>query len=156
MCPGKTLELRDATEEDLARCYLGVKASRNPADYLCENIKKGALVNRIAVAELTEIRSESADRIAELEGMLERAIETANNANDTALAAIKQRAELERKNAELEAALQKVIDMNRQHAFDQYGDADKAESWACVRVVREAIAFNHAHAPAAAEQKGGE
>jgi hypothetical protein len=37
-------------------------------------------------------------------------------------------------------AASKVIEMNRQHAEDQYGDANKAESWACVRILREAIA----------------
>lgn len=36
-------------------------------------------------------------------------------------------------------ALDKIIEMNRQNAADQYGDANKAESWACVRVAREAI-----------------
>lgn len=40
------------------------------------------------------------DRIAELEGMLERAIRTADNANDTALTAIKKEAELARQLAE--------------------------------------------------------
>lgn len=37
-------------------------------------------------------------------------------------------------------AAEKVIQMNRQHAEDQYGDANKAESWACVVVLRAAIA----------------
>ena len=36
-------------------------------------------------------------------------------------------------------ALVKIIDMNRMHANDQYGDADKAESWACVVVARAAL-----------------
>jgi hypothetical protein len=40
-------------------------------------------------------------------------------------------------------ALLKIIEMNRQHARDQYGDADKAESWSCVRVAREALAAFH-------------
>lgn len=37
------------------------------------------------------------------------------------------------------SALLKVIEMNRQQAEEQYGDADKAEGWACVRVCREAL-----------------
>jgi hypothetical protein len=37
-------------------------------------------------------------------------------------------------------AAEKVIEMNLQKAQDQYGDRNKAESWACVRVLREAIA----------------
>ncbi|KAB0489710.1 hypothetical protein [Pseudomonas vancouverensis] len=44
--------------------------------------------------------------------------------------------------AECEAlrnAAVKVIEMNRQHAKDQYGDAEKAESWSCVTVLRAAI-----------------
>lgn len=55
VCAGKTLELRDAAEADLDRCNLGPAAPRDPADYLCENIERGSLVRRIAVAELTEI-----------------------------------------------------------------------------------------------------
>ncbi len=41
-------------------------------------------------------------------------------------------------------ALEQIIEMNRQHANDQYGDADKAESWGCVTVARAAMAA-HAH-----------
>lgn len=37
------------------------------------------------------------------------------------------------------AALQQIIDMNRQHAEDQYGDAEKAEQWACVKAARAAM-----------------
>lgn len=36
-------------------------------------------------------------------------------------------------------ALEKIVEMNRQHAEDEYGDAEKAESWACVTVARKAI-----------------
>lgn len=36
-------------------------------------------------------------------------------------------------------ALVKIIEMNRQHAEDQYGDPDKAESWSCVTVSRAAL-----------------
>jgi hypothetical protein len=52
VCPGETLSLRDATAEDLARCYLRPEASRDPADYLCENFDRGCLVSRAAVAKL--------------------------------------------------------------------------------------------------------
>ena len=38
------------------------------------------------------------------------------------------------------AALKKIVEMNRQTAKDQYGDADKFESWSCVIVARAAIA----------------
>lgn len=37
-------------------------------------------------------------------------------------------------------ALEKIIEMNRQWALDQYGDATKAENMECVRVARAAIA----------------
>ena len=40
----------------------------------------------------------------------------------------------------LEMALKKIIEMNRQHAKDQYGDPNKAESWACIKVARKALA----------------
>ena len=36
-------------------------------------------------------------------------------------------------------ALVQIIEMNRQHAEDQYGDADKAESWSCVVVARQGL-----------------
>lgn len=55
ICPGKTLELREATAEDLARCILRENASRDPADWLCETFKRGCLVARTAVAKLTPI-----------------------------------------------------------------------------------------------------
>lgn len=41
----------------------------------------------------------------------------------------------------LHQAAEKVIVWNRQAAKDQYGDADKAESYACVRELRDAIKF---------------
>lgn len=41
---------------------------------------------------------------------------------------------------DLLAAAEKVIEMNRQHAEDQYGDPEKAESWSCVVILRAAIA----------------
>lgn len=53
VCPGQTLELRDATEEDLARCHLREGVSRDPAHYLCENFERGSLVSRKAIAVLT-------------------------------------------------------------------------------------------------------
>ncbi|CAN7301926.1 hypothetical protein LJR296_001399 [Cupriavidus necator] len=50
----------------------------------------------------------------------------------------------------LVAALEKIIEMNRDTARDQHGNADKAESWSCVRVAREAIAaWNRRAAPRA-------
>jgi len=54
VCPGQTLRnLRDATEGDLARCFLRDGSSKNPADYLCENFDGGCLVSHEAVATLT-------------------------------------------------------------------------------------------------------
>lgn len=53
VCPGATLQLRDAKAEDLARCHLRQNASRNPGDWLCETFERGALVARSAVAVLT-------------------------------------------------------------------------------------------------------
>jgi hypothetical protein len=37
-------------------------------------------------------------------------------------------------------ALRLIIQWNRDHATDQYGDPNKAESWACVRTARAALA----------------
>jgi hypothetical protein len=55
--PGQTLTLRDATESDIARCFINEGQSRDPADYLCETCDRGALVKRIAVETLTEVRN---------------------------------------------------------------------------------------------------
>ena len=41
---------------------------------------------------------------------------------------------------QLRAAALRVIEFNRQQAEDQYGDREKAEAWACVKVLREALA----------------
>lgn len=48
----------------------------------------------------------------------------------------------------LRTAAEKVIEMNRFTALHQYGDADKAETWACVRTLREVL-------PPNAEVSGG-
>lgn len=42
----------------------------------------------------------------------------------------------------LRDALQKIIDMNVDYCLDRFGDKDKAENMACVRVAREALAGN--------------
>lgn len=53
VCPGKTLtNLREATTDDLDRCFMRVAGSRNPSDYLCENFEGGCLVSREAIAML--------------------------------------------------------------------------------------------------------
>jgi hypothetical protein len=62
VCPGQTLELRDATVSDLDRCNLRDGTSRDPADYLCENIERGSLVNRKAIAKLTPVDEVELDR----------------------------------------------------------------------------------------------
>jgi hypothetical protein len=53
--PGEAMVLRDATPDDLARCHLNEGASRNHADYLCENVQHGWLVNRRAVKTLKPV-----------------------------------------------------------------------------------------------------
>jgi hypothetical protein len=51
---GMTLRnLRDATAEDLDRCFLREGSSTDPADYLCENFRGGGVLPRLAVARLT-------------------------------------------------------------------------------------------------------
>ncbi len=36
-------------------------------------------------------------------------------------------------------ALEKIVEMNYQHAEDEYGDRSKAEGWSCVTIAKEAI-----------------
>ena len=64
VCPGQTLELRDATEADLARCHLREGTSKDPADYLCETFENGSLVSRKAVAVLVPLPEQELDRRA--------------------------------------------------------------------------------------------
>jgi hypothetical protein len=52
----------------------------------------------------------------------------------------------------LAAALLKIIEMNRQEALARYGDANKAESWSCIRVARSALAAKPATQEAAKDQ----
>lgn len=59
VCPGRTLILRDATADDIARCFINDGQSRNPADYLCETGHRGALVSHIAVAKLVPVQEAS-------------------------------------------------------------------------------------------------
>jgi hypothetical protein len=42
-------------------------------------------------------------------------------------------------NEALRNAMVQIIEMNRMHAECQYGDPDKAETWSCVTVAREAL-----------------
>jgi hypothetical protein len=62
VCPGQTLEVRDATAADLARCSLKEASSRDPADYVCENFERGSLVLREAIAVLTPWSEEAMAR----------------------------------------------------------------------------------------------
>lgn len=52
VCAGKTMQLRDATDEDVARCYLREGSSRDAKDYLCEISENGSLIHKFAVARL--------------------------------------------------------------------------------------------------------
>lgn len=47
--------------------------------------------------------------------------------------------QMQAENEALRNGLVKIIEMNRQHAEDQYGDPEKAESWSCVTVARSAL-----------------
>lgn len=55
----------------------------------------------------------------------------------------------------LHSAAKKVIKMNRQHAKDQHGNPDIAESWACVKVLRNARASTATDAAIAALRAEG-
>lgn len=57
VCPGQTLILRDAIQEDLERCIINEGQSRDPDDYLCETCNEGCLVRRIAVEKLEVIKN---------------------------------------------------------------------------------------------------
>ena len=68
-------------------------------------------------------------------------LEALNLAHIGAMAALnsteKERDQLAAECAERKSAAKKVIKMNRQHAKDKHGNSDIAESWACVKVLRQ-------------------
>ena len=39
----------------------------------------------------------------------------------------------------MKTALERIIDWNRQYAKDKHGDAEVAESWACIKEARDAL-----------------
>ena len=49
ICPGKTLELREATQDDLNRCILDNFENPKPEQFMCEIPKRGSLVNKEAI-----------------------------------------------------------------------------------------------------------
>jgi hypothetical protein len=53
VCPGEWLKVRDATEDDLGRCFH--RPGSTPADYFCEDFERGYLVPRYA-AEIVQER----------------------------------------------------------------------------------------------------
>lgn len=120
-----------------------------------------SLTAQLAAAEQRAGEAES--RVAILEGELANAAEHLSRVHpiatvkhiglrEVAAAAndvVEMAAAAEARAEGLAAAAQEVIDMNRQRAYDQYGDSERAESWSCVTVLRVALL-----APAAAE--GGE
>lgn len=50
-----------------------------------------------------------------------------------------ERDQLQERVVRMTLALEKIIEMNRQQAHDQYGDPEKAEFWSCIRVARAAL-----------------
>lgn len=84
-------------------------------------------------SELAALREELANAESDNETIAEHNIELQQR-----LAAAEQR------NETLSNALTKIIEMNRQQAKDQYGDAEKAESWSCITVAREALGARNA------------
>lgn len=53
---------------------------------------------------------------------------------------VEAKIQLQQQNQKMREALEKIIDMNRTEALHRYGDPDKAENWACVKVARESLA----------------
>lgn len=49
---GEIIQLRQATQSDLDRCFLPPTESQAPADYMCETTPKGALVAKAAISHM--------------------------------------------------------------------------------------------------------
>lgn len=63
--------------------------------------------------------------------------------------AVRQRVLQQERAVQMREALESIIEYNQTHARDQYGDASKCESWACVRKARKALGQQ----PASGEKK---
>ena len=49
VAPSSLIRLRQATQADIDRCTLNDAHSKDPAEYMCETFKNGALVSKIAL-----------------------------------------------------------------------------------------------------------
>lgn len=108
-----------------------LELSENYADHLIELVDRKHLTD--AQVELAALREELAEANDELDTNIHNNIDLTLR-----LAAAEQR------NVTLGDALIKIIEMNRQQAKDQYGDAEKAESWSCITVARAALGDRNA------------
>lgn len=55
--PINFIEVREATQEDIQRCYLRDGATKQPKDYYCENIERGALILKKAVGVVKQVKN---------------------------------------------------------------------------------------------------
>lgn len=62
---------------------------------------------------------------------------------------------VEAQNRKLRDALENIIEMNLQLAKEKYGDATEGETWACVRVAKEALNVTEPQAEGASSAKEG-
>lgn len=107
--------------EQLQELYRDMKVYVLETDYVAAQV------------ELAALREELAEANDELDTNIHNNIDLTLR-----LAAAEQR------NVTLGDALIKIIEMNRQQAKDQYGDAEKAESWSCITVARAALGDRNA------------
>lgn len=52
--PGKTVELRQATDEDMKRCWIRFSAPRNASAYMIELHERGCLILKKAIKSFKE------------------------------------------------------------------------------------------------------
>lgn len=129
-----------------------LELSENYADHLIELVDRKHLTD--AQVELAALREElelsERNRLAAERRYYEMATARdciATNYNQLSYGATICKDKLgaaEQQNETLSNALTKIIEMNRQQAKDQYGDAEKAESWSCITVAREALGARNA------------
>ncbi|WP_313488613.1 hypothetical protein [Pseudescherichia sp.] len=133
----KTKELVKAGHELVV--LLGNQHGMIDAASLVQRLTAQLDITAAALREMTKKRDdEHADVLAWEKTMFKVCGEDGTKSVAAKFASLEaERDQLAAENAARKAAAKKVIKMNRQHAKDKHGNPDIAESWACVKALRQ-------------------
>lgn len=127
------------TYEGCSQCleFLPQPSKKFIEDFIIEYNKDNKIIDIMIEYEVSRSKEIYFDGIADFKP--KEIFEIKINFNNTInIKEFKQNWNLEEVSV-LVKALEKIVEMNYQHAEDQYGDKTKAESWSCVKVAKEAL-----------------